>query len=74
MHAITHGQINLIKTQIRVNHRKAQVYPSLSLKIPGPESAECLTWNLKYTLAIWRQDVKTFSPLSLDEVTGWFFL
>ena len=43
MYAITRGQINLIKTQIRVNHRKARVYPSLSRKIPGPESAECLT-------------------------------
>ena len=43
MYAITCGQINLIKTQIRVNHRKARVYPSLSRKIPGPESAECLT-------------------------------
>ena len=52
MYAITRGQINLIKTQIRVNHRKARVDPSLSRKIPGPESAECLTWNFKYTLAI----------------------
>ena len=46
MYAITRGQINqinLIKTQIRLNHRKARVYPSLSHKIPGPESAECLT-------------------------------
>ena len=55
MLAITYGQISshlLIKVQILVNHRKAQVYPSLSSKIPGPESAESLTWNLKDTLAI----------------------